>query len=383
MRAGARVEALRGGEGLLAPSSFSSRSAERGGQLRDPRQETAPAGPSPAIVNTYYPGDGHGRGRRDDHHARRRPRRPADRHRGRRPGPRHPDAGRRTSTPQHGRLRRRRRGGTPCGYTSAAQHRALRVRRRASSLGGRQPDHPRDATEAGCSTPTRNAAADNTTQGSDVSGRPGAPVQLGHADSGLTAAPWNGSTGGILAIDVSGNAQPQRRHRQRRRPRVPRRRRAPADRGYGWRQHRLGPGLGARTSTAPRARASPERRAGSTTRDRHDGRLGDRLPQRRCNPSTAARRAGRPATAGGGGTDGQPSANDQNSGGGGGGNGGTGRQGGRSWNSGSTVGGLRRQSSFPASATQGRPRRRRRRRHTQQQHGRDRVQRRGRRRNRP
>lgn len=52
---------------------------------------------------------------------------------------------------------------------------------------------------------------------------------------------------------------------------------------------------------------------------------------------------GAPGTAGGGGTDGNvanPSANDQNSGGGGGGNGGTGGSGGNSWNSTLGVGGL-------------------------------------------
>ncbi len=48
---------------------------------------------------------------------------------------------------------------------------------------------------------------------------------------------------------------------------------------------------------------------------------------------------GAPANAGGGGTDGNPTANDQNTGGGGGGNGGTGGQGGNAWNSGVATGG--------------------------------------------
>ena len=48
---------------------------------------------------------------------------------------------------------------------------------------------------------------------------------------------------------------------------------------------------------------------------------------------------GAPANAGGGGTDGNPSANDQNSGGGGGANGGAGGQGGNTWSSNLAVGG--------------------------------------------
>src|SRR6202521_473794 len=59
---------------------------------------------------------------------------------------------------------------------------------------------------------------------------------------------------------------------------------------------------------------------------------------------------GAPGNAGGGGTDGNPQANDQNSGGGGGGNGGAGGQGGFSWNTGLNVGGLGG-STFPATAT--------------------------------
>jgi uncharacterized repeat protein (TIGR01451 family) len=59
---------------------------------------------------------------------------------------------------------------------------------------------------------------------------------------------------------------------------------------------------------------------------------------------------GAPGNAGGGGTDGDPKANDQNSGGGGGGNGGVGGLGGFSWSSGLNVGGLGG-STFPATAT--------------------------------
>lgn len=56
---------------------------------------------------------------------------------------------------------------------------------------------------------------------------------------------------------------------------------------------------------------------------------------------------GAPGNAGGGATDGDPTANDQNAGGGGGANGGSGGQGGDSWNSNLSVGGLGG-SAFPA-----------------------------------
>jgi LPXTG-site transpeptidase (sortase) family protein len=58
---------------------------------------------------------------------------------------------------------------------------------------------------------------------------------------------------------------------------------------------------------------------------------------------------GAPGTAGGGGTDFHPAANDQNSGGGGGANGGQGGMGGNSWNSNQPVGGLGG-AAFPAAA---------------------------------
>ncbi|TMD19250.1 MAG: DUF11 domain-containing protein, partial [Chloroflexi bacterium] len=64
------------------------------------------------------------------------------------------------------------------------------------------------------------------------------------------------------------------------------------------------------------------------------------------NGSTAR---GAPATAGGGGTDPHPSANDQNTGGGGGANGGAGGMGGNSWNTSLAMGGFGG-AAFPATA---------------------------------
>jgi uncharacterized repeat protein (TIGR01451 family) len=59
---------------------------------------------------------------------------------------------------------------------------------------------------------------------------------------------------------------------------------------------------------------------------------------------------GAPGNAGGGGTDGRPSINDENSGGGGGGNGGQGGKGGRTWNSAKPYGGDGG-ATFPASVS--------------------------------
>src|ERR1700694_5803210 len=64
------------------------------------------------------------------------------------------------------------------------------------------------------------------------------------------------------------------------------------------------------------------------------------------NGSTAR---GAPGTAGGGGTDPHPTANDQNTGGGGGANGGTGGMGGNSWNTNLAMGGFGG-TAFPATA---------------------------------
>src|SRR5437667_5724392 len=59
---------------------------------------------------------------------------------------------------------------------------------------------------------------------------------------------------------------------------------------------------------------------------------------------------GAPGNAGGGGTDGHPSANDENSGGGGGANGGAGGQGGNTWSSNLSTGGFGG-TEFPASSS--------------------------------
>ncbi len=153
--------------------------------------------------------------------------------------------------------------------------------------------------------------------------------------STLTAAPWNGSTGGILALDVAGNLNLNAA--------------TVSVNGEGFRG---GAGLGftggtgkatdyALASTANDDGSKGEGTAGTpewvydatTNTNINTGQAFDGLPG-----GSMAR--GAPGNAGGGGTDADPSANDQNTGGGGGGNGGAGGQGGYSWATALNLGGL-------------------------------------------
>jgi uncharacterized repeat protein (TIGR01451 family) len=165
--------------------------------------------------------------------------------------------------------------------------------------------------------------------------------------SSLTAQPWNGVTGGILAFDVTGALSLGG---------------ATVDldgtgfRGGGARRASGGPGGSKEDvrnlssepfdgSKGEGAAGTPEwvynQQAGTLvdTGQPHDG-----YP----NGSIAM---GAPGNAGGGATDAHPSANDQNSGGGGGANGGEGGMGGNSWNTNLPVGG-RGGAAFPAQPSQ-------------------------------
>ncbi len=134
--------------------------------------------------------------------------------------------------------------------------------------------------------------------------------------SGLTAIAWNGSVGGVLAFDVAQNLTLGGT--------------VSVD-GLGFRGapgiHRTGGSGQANTDQVVSATAGAGGNKaegiagtplGTTAGDRYPGGDADR---------------GAPGNAGGGGTDGRPSANDQNTGGGGGGNGGAGGTGGNSWSS--------------------------------------------------
>ncbi|HVT18912.1 MAG TPA: C25 family cysteine peptidase [Thermoanaerobaculia bacterium] len=149
---------------------------------------------------------------------------------------------------------------------------------------------------------------------------------------GLTALAWNGSAGGVLAIDASGPLSWNG---------------ATVDvSGLGFRGGggvlKTGGAGGANTdyrtvSTNAFNGAKAEGIAG-TPIDMWSGTALVHGPAEGYPNGAYAR--GAPGNAGGGGTDGDPPANDENSGGGGGGNGGVGGQGGNSWRSNLAVGGL-------------------------------------------
>lgn len=148
--------------------------------------------------------------------------------------------------------------------------------------------------------------------------------------SSLTAAAWNGATGGVLVIDVAGNLAATGT--------------VSVDglgfRGGGAQQLSGGAGTNTdyRTLASNGANASKGEGVAGTPRFMYDGSaVIDNLIEGYPNGSFAR---GAPGNAGGGGNDGNPTANDQNSGGGGGGNGGPGGVGGNSWSTNLATGGF-------------------------------------------
>ncbi|WP_137757817.1 LamG-like jellyroll fold domain-containing protein [Pontibacter sp. SGAir0037] len=147
----------------------------------------------------------------------------------------------------------------------------------------------------------------------------------------VTAPAWNGSTGGVVAMDVAGNLNFNSRTID------------VSGKGFrGGAGRRLTGGSGTstdfRTLSTNNANAQKgEGTAGTPAYVNHQGSLVNTGVEG--YPSGSMGR-GAPGNAGGGGTDGRPSANDQNSGGGGGGNLGVGGQGGNSWSSNLGVGGI-------------------------------------------
>lgn len=147
--------------------------------------------------------------------------------------------------------------------------------------------------------------------------------------SGLTAASWDGTSGGILAIDVAGNLTASGT--------------VSVDgkgfRGGGAQQIFGGSGSQTdyRTLSTNAANGSKGEGIAGTPRFVYDGfSVIDNTVEGYPNGSFAR---GAPGNAGGGGSDGDPDNNDENTGGGGGGNGGAGGVGGNSWESDDPVGG--------------------------------------------
>lgn len=147
--------------------------------------------------------------------------------------------------------------------------------------------------------------------------------------SGLTAAEWDGTSGGVLVIDVAGNLAAAGT--------------VSVDglgfRGGGTQQWSGGTGANTdyRTLASNTTNGSKGEGIAGTPRWVYDGSsVIDTGVDGYPNGSMAR---GAPGNAGGGGTDGDPANNDENTGGGGGSNGGAGGIGGNSWNSNVVAGG--------------------------------------------
>jgi uncharacterized repeat protein (TIGR01451 family) len=158
----------------------------------------------------------------------------------------------------------------------------------------------------------------------------------------LTASPWNGATGGILAIDVAGTLGAAS---------------GTADvSGLGFRGaygEQLQGDNGTNTDYVVDTSQADDGGKGEgvvgTPRYLLDPATGNEIDAGNDGYPAGDMARGAPGTAGGGGTDGHPSANDQNSGGAGGANGGAGGHGGHSWSSNLDVGGVGG-TAFPSAA---------------------------------
>ena len=164
--------------------------------------------------------------------------------------------------------------------------------------------------------------------------------------SGLTAAAWNGTAGGVLVFDVAGALALGGG--------------TASVNGLGFRggaARQLGGGGGAstdyRTNSSNNANGSKGEGIAGTPRYVNNGGtdalssglLFDTGVEGYPNGSYAR---GAPGNAGGGGTDGRPASNDQNTGGGGGSNAGYGGKGGNGWSSASPTGGFGGFDYFPS-----------------------------------
>jgi LPXTG-site transpeptidase (sortase) family protein len=163
--------------------------------------------------------------------------------------------------------------------------------------------------------------------------------------AGLTAAPWDGAlhAGGVLAVDVAGalnlNAQTISVNQL-------------GFKGALGVQQPGGAGTGTDYAVPTGGGAHGYKAEGTAGTPRF---LYDAVGAAAVNAAadgypTGDAARGAPGTAGGGGTDSHPVANDENTGGGGGANGGQGGLGGNSWNTNLAVGGLGG-AAFPAAVT--------------------------------
>ncbi|TMD66788.1 MAG: hypothetical protein E6I84_04900, partial [Chloroflexi bacterium] len=159
----------------------------------------------------------------------------------------------------------------------------------------------------------------------------------------LTAAAFNGSTGGVLALDVNGalnlNGATVSVNQEGFRAGLGRQLAGGAG----------GTGTDYVNLSANAFHAQKGEGIAGTQQYIYDSRTGTTVNNGADGYPNGSTARGAPATAGGGGTDPHPSANDQNTGGGGGANGGGGGMGGNSWNTNLGMGGFGG-TAFPATA---------------------------------
>jgi len=211
-----------------------------GSQLRDTRERRRRGDPRRHRQHLL---SRHGQRRRRGHgHPGRRLARLRDGHHGGRPPPGRPDAGRRHRFDQHQLLRQRRRGHAVRVH-GAPQLGPLRVRRRGQPVRRQSHDHGRERGRPRERLSQRRRQQ-QLARPTEIPGRPGAAVQLRHPR-------LDADGGGVGRVDGRrpgdrrlGGSRPGRRDGERHRARVPGRRRPPAGRRHGRRQHRLRPGLG-------------------------------------------------------------------------------------------------------------------------------------------
>ena len=225
-------------------------------------------------------------------------------------------------------------GGTGSGYTTINQAGQYEYAIAAGPVTGGAAPITVGLTNAYRTTPATGTKGQSTYQVVRV------PRYSSFTASGGSAAYWNGATGGVFTVDVAGTFSGSVDVSGR------------GFRGGG------GRGLGGQNNNA-----TDGDYRNRSTRDVH-GQKGEGIagtPQHVYDQQNLQRvdtgiegypngssAQGAPGNAGGGGTDGNVSANDQNSGGGGGGNGGGGGQGGNTWSSNDPTGGRGGASIAPA-----------------------------------
>jgi hypothetical protein len=214
-------------------------------------------------------------------------------------------------------------GAPASGYTSIAQAGRYEFVRATTAVGiGGGTVNVVSATGTGLTYAYNHNAANSSTQKQSFQVVK-VPQYVDATISGtVTASPWNGTSGGIVAIDVAGRltfaggtilASDM------------------GFRGGGARQLSGGAGSDTDYRTLATINNNAAKGEGISGTPRYVNNNGSLLNTGVEGYPNGSNGRGAPGNAGGGGTDGNPAANDQNTGGGGGGNGGAGGYGGYAW----------------------------------------------------